>query len=125
MLAYLAFGLQNLAANDRAAITTAVFNWFESASSVLDAGAGSLSLEPNYPNPFSGSTELSYTTATDGPVRVSIVDARGTEVAVPLDKFQQAGLHSATLDFKALAAGTYFAVVRTPNASMMRAMTKE
>ena len=125
MLAYLSFGLQNLVAADRASITRAIFNWFQTASAVASSAPDALSIGTNYPNPFSGSTWLTYDLAQDGPVRISIVDVRGVEVAVALDQFENAGAHMVSLDTKALAPGAYFAVLRTPDGSRIRAMTKE
>ncbi|HZK76317.1 MAG TPA: Omp28-related outer membrane protein [Candidatus Kapabacteria bacterium] len=125
MLAYLSFGLQNLAAPDRASITTAIFNWFESASAVSGPSDASFALEPNYPNPFGNSTWLTYTLAKSGPVRISIVDARGMEVAVAADQFQNAGFHTVNLETKALMPGAYFAILRTAEGSCIRAMSKE
>jgi len=125
MLAYLSFGLQNLAAADRASITTDIFKWFESASAVGSSAPNALSIGTNYPNPFTNSTWLTYDLAQDGPVRISIVDARGAEVAVALDQFQNAGPHIVSLDTKALAPGVYFAILRTPEGSRILPMTKE
>jgi len=124
-LAYLAFGLQNLSATDRASITTAIFNWFQSSSAVAGTPDALFSMGPNYPNPFSNSTWLTYDLAQDGPVRISIVDARGTEVAVAVDQFERVGSHALNLDMKGLAPGAYFAVLRTSDGSRIRAITKE
>ncbi len=125
MLAYLAFGIQNLAGPDRASITTAVLNWFASESGVSSGPSHALTIGTNYPNPFTASTSLSYDLSSDGPVRVSIVDARGVEVAVPLDRVERAGPHYVNLDLTGLASGTYFAIVRTPQGSRIRAISKE
>jgi hypothetical protein len=59
------------------------------------------------PNPFAGRTQISYEVASAAPVRLSVYDALGREVAVLVDGPQEAGAHTATFDARGLAAGTY------------------
>jgi hypothetical protein len=127
MLAYLSFGLQNLSVSDRASITTAVFNWFEHAPQASQpiVTIPFFSIEPNYPNPFNSSTSLPYNLAKDEQVRISIVDAHGVEVSVPVNEFQKAGPYVVKLDLKYLASGAYFAILRTSEDSRILPMIKE
>jgi hypothetical protein len=124
-LVYLSFGLQNLAPQDRAGITTDVFNWFHSESGVNGSSAMSFSLEPNYPNPFSMETRISYSLVSSEPIRISVVDTRGTEVAVLVDGVEETGPHSVSFNAHGLAHGTYFCVLRSAEGSAIRAMTIE
>ena len=123
---YLSFGLQNLNDQDRSAITTDVFKWFRSAPA---SGVGTastpdgLSLEPNYPNPFTSTTQIQYSIGREEPVRIGVVDTRGVEVATVVNEVQSAGTHSASFDVHGLPRGTYFYVLHTQEGSLMRAMT--
>ncbi len=126
-LVYLAFGLQNLNDADRASITSNVFTWFRMAENgVADGGQKPAELLGlNYPNPFTSTTLIPYSLTRDENVRIAIVDARGTEVAVLANDFESTGNHLAKFDAKALARGTYFCVIHTSEGSAMRAMTVE
>ena len=60
-----------------------------------------------YPNPSSGRTTVTFTVETAGPVRLSVLDALGREVAVLADGPAEAGRHTAELDASAWPAGVY------------------
>ena len=125
-LVYLAFGLQNLGDADRASITTAILNWFQSSSSaVADVSGYDFSLAPNYPNPFSSSTWITYELAQPGPVRISVIDERGNEVAVIANDIETAGPHAINFVANGLPKGAYFAILRNSEGSKIRAMTLE
>lgn len=68
------------------------------------------SLKQNYPNPFNPSTVIRYSLAKDGNIRLSVFDVLGNEVAVLVDRYQNAGSHS--MEFNAgrfsLTSGIYF-----------------
>ncbi|WP_420457500.1 T9SS type A sorting domain-containing protein [Rubrivirga sp.] len=72
-----------------------------------DEGPAQISLSAPTPNPFAGSTRLTYETPEAGPVRVSVYDVRGREVAVLEDRPVQAGRHDVQLDAQSLSAGVY------------------
>ncbi|HEX8385373.1 MAG TPA: T9SS type A sorting domain-containing protein [Rubricoccaceae bacterium] len=63
------------------------------------------SLSPNPVGAGGGAVRLTLPEA--GPVRVSVVDALGREVAVPLDGVRAAGAHAVPLDTSRLPAGVY------------------
>ena len=65
-------------------------------------------LQPAYPNPFNPSTTISYRTGTGGPVRVRILDPLGREVALLVNRWQEAGLHTLGWDASRCASGIYF-----------------
>lgn len=124
-LVYLAFGLQNLAANTRQAITTAALNWFGVQAGVASAQSNALAIGNSYPNPFTSSTTIPYSLTRSEAVRISIVDARGAEVATLVDGFESIGDHTASFDASHLARGTYFCVIHTSEGSAMRPLTIE
>jgi hypothetical protein len=67
----------------------------------------------NSPNPFRGSTLLSFRTFVEGMVVLRVFDLAGREIARPLAGYLPAGHHEATWDGRdasgrEVAAGTYF-----------------
>lgn len=59
------------------------------------------------PNPAGGQTELRFSVAEAGPVRLVVYDALGREVARPVDGERAAGAHTVALDTSRLPSGTY------------------
>ena len=55
-------------------------------------------LEPNYPNPFNSTTQISYRLATPGPVRLDIYNILGQQVHTLVDQVQAAGFYQAPLE---------------------------
>lgn len=53
-------------------------------------------LSPNYPNPFNGSTTLSYNLPRSGHVSILVHDSRGRQVVELVHGLQQAGAHQLT-----------------------------
>ncbi|MDP4172449.1 MAG: family 10 glycosylhydrolase [Bacteroidota bacterium] len=76
-------------------------------------------LDQNYPNPFNPSTKITYAIAKDGNVKISLYNVLGKEIAVLVDKFQQAGQHSFSFDAEKLGSnitsGIYFYTIRSGN----------
>jgi hypothetical protein len=60
------------------------------------------------PNPFSSRTTLSYRLSEAGPVRLTIHDAMGREVARLVDGWTEAGAHAATFRGDGLPSGVYW-----------------
>ncbi len=77
-------------------------------------------LHQNYPNPFSGSTEISWFLPAAAHVRLSIRDMLGREVAVPVDRQHEAGMHRATFTANALIPGVYTCVLEAGKANATR-----
>jgi hypothetical protein len=65
-------------------------------------------LSQNYPNPFSGVTEIRFALPEAEFVTLSVYDLTGREVAKLVDGEVSAGYHVATFDARALATGVYF-----------------
>jgi hypothetical protein len=74
---------------------------------VVGEGVSEVSLSPVAPNPSSGTARVGFAIPEAGPVRLTVVDVRGREVAVLVDGAMPAGRHTAGLDGRALAAGVY------------------
>lgn len=71
-------------------------------------------LSQNYPNPFNPSTVIKYSLAKEGYVRLSVFDVLGKEVAVLVDRNQNAGNYSVNFDSNKhyLTSGIYFYTLR-------------
>ncbi len=69
----------------------------------------------NYPNPFSGSTTVQYSTNRDGPVTISIYNLIGQRAGKYSFDMLSAGEHAQSIDFSALSSGTYFIRIITPD----------
>jgi hypothetical protein len=67
-----------------------------------------LRLEVPRPNPARASTRVGFVLDRPGPVRVTLVDARGREVGVVFEAAAGAGPHEIELPLGALPAGAYF-----------------
>ncbi len=79
-------------------------------------------LEPNYPNPFNPTTKIAFTLPSREKARLSLYDAVGNEVAVPLDGVLEAGRHETEFDGTGLPGGVYFCKLRTADRMQVRKM---
>ncbi|MDP1677315.1 MAG: sugar-binding protein [Bacteroidota bacterium] len=76
--------------------------------------AQSYELWQNFPNPFNPSTEIRYSIAQSGMVRMKMFDILGREVATIVNEYQTAGTYTARVDAslgRKLASGVYFYTV--------------
>ena len=72
---------------------------------------------PTFPNPFNGSTQITYTLATDILVELRVYNALGQTVRTLLHQYREAGTHQIHWDGKdnqgrPLASGTYLLIMR-------------
>jgi hypothetical protein len=79
-------------------------------------------LFPNYPNPFNGQTRIEYEIPQGGEATLSVYDVLGREVKRLVDRSQEGGHHSATLDSGNLASGVYFYRLKTNWVLLVRKM---
>jgi hypothetical protein len=73
----------------------------------LDQGPSTITLEANYPNPFNGSTTISYGLPSDGQVTIEVYNITGQKVATLVNRKQSAGTHKVSFDASGLASGMY------------------
>ena len=76
------------------------------------------------PNPFTGSLTLRYEVPAPTPLRLTVYDALGREVALLFDGTAEAGQHEAVLDGAALAPGVYFVRLAVPGGSRALTVTR-
>jgi hypothetical protein len=67
----------------------------------------SFALSQNFPNPFNPTTEIRFSVAQAGPVRLSVYNLLGQEVAQLVNEFKNAGVYAVRFDASGLASGTY------------------
>lgn len=72
------------------------------------------SLEQNYPNPFNPSTEIRFSLADAGNVKLTIYNLLGQEVSTLINGFKEAGTHIVNFDASGLTSGAYFYKIETP-----------
>lgn len=66
-----------------------------------------LALHPNFPDPFTDDTVLSYTLPEQMPVHLALYNMLGQRIALLVDGTQEAGTHTFTLRRGNLASGVY------------------
>lgn len=65
-------------------------------------------LHDNYPNPFNPSTNISYSIAGEGSVRLKVFDMMGKEITTLVNEFQRAGEYRISFNAGGLSSGVYF-----------------
>jgi len=74
----------------------------------------SLSLEPNFPNPFNPTTTIRFTTAGAEQTTLKVYDIQGREIATLFNEFSASGqTYSVRFDGTGLSSGTYLYVLRS------------
>ncbi len=88
--------------------------------------AGSLpleyALEQNYPNPFNPSTLIRYQIGAPGSVSLKVYDTYWRQVAVLVDREQQAGIYQISFDAANLPSGVYYYKLESGAYSQVRKM---
>ena len=82
-------------------------------------------LEPNYPNPFNSTTQISYRLATPGPVRLDVYNILGQQVHTLVDQAQAAGFYQVPWNARdqrgaAVATGVYLMRLHYPGGVQTR-----
>jgi carboxypeptidase T len=65
-------------------------------------------LEQNYPNPFNPATQINYSIAKEGLVKISIYDVLGREVKTLVNEVKTPGFYAVDFDGTNLSSGMYF-----------------
>ena len=68
-------------------------------------------LHQNYPNPFNPTTTIRFDLKENGQVKLRIFNMLGQQVAELVNGQLEAGAHTAILDARTLATGTYIYVL--------------
>jgi hypothetical protein len=74
---------------------------------------GEFDLHQNYPNPFNPRTTISWQSPLTSWQTLTVYDVLGREVAILVDEFKQAGIHTIEFDASALSSGVYFYRLRS------------
>lgn len=69
----------------------------------------------NYPNPFNSCTTIPYSVSQRGPVRLSVINLSGREVALLVNTVKDPGYYRTALNASDLASGIYFYQIRIRN----------
>jgi hypothetical protein len=80
------------------------------------------SLGQNYPNPFSGTSDLSISLPTGSLVNLSIINVQGQVVETVLNQHYDAGTYDVTFKADGLASGTYYYQMSAGNVTLTRQM---
>jgi hypothetical protein len=79
-------------------------------------------LHPGYPNPFNGSTVLSYQLPVLSHVGLGIYDTAGRLVATLADGWREAGTHEVTFDGSKFPSGLYLVKMQAGNYTAVQKM---
>lgn len=100
---------------------TAVYKTRPLLTSVTSPGmmgyGNAYELSGSYPNPFNGSTTITYRVSRRSIVRLSVFDLLGREVAPLVDGESEAGDHEVRFDGSGLSSGVYFTYLQVADRS--------
>ncbi|MFT5144913.1 MAG: hypothetical protein ACI80V_003642 [Rhodothermales bacterium] len=93
-------------------------------STAADEPISTFALEQNYPNPFSASTTIGFSLADPGPVRVTVYDLVGRQVATLADRIMSVGTHHVTWNARTgdFADGVYYYRLQTATGQKVRTL---
>jgi hypothetical protein len=94
------------------------------AEAAVKETPAALALFTPYPNPSAGAFALAYALPASGPVRLSVFDVLGREVALLVDRELEAGQHEVTLDGSGLPPGTYLVRLEAGGEVQARPLTR-
>lgn len=94
----------------------------EHVAKSVEHTSSTLSLEQNYPNPFTPSTTIEFSLTEASNVSLTIEDMLGRKIATVFEGVQGAGSHKAEFTAADLSAGVYQYVLRTNDESVARRM---
>jgi subtilisin family serine protease len=80
----------------------------------------SLLLEPNRPNPFNSVTLVRYGISRSQRVELSIIDAQGRKILIPVCGYQREGVHTLSIDGTPWPSGLYFISLKSESDSAAR-----
>jgi hypothetical protein len=80
------------------------------------------SLDQNYPNPFSGTSECEITLPVGAMVHLAIIDVKGQVVQTVLNQHFDAGTFGVSLKTDGLSSGTYYYQMTAGSVTLTRQM---
>ncbi|MEX0720772.1 MAG: LamG-like jellyroll fold domain-containing protein [Balneolaceae bacterium] len=83
---------------------------------------GKISLSQNYPNPFNPNTNIEFNLPATGPVKLTVYDVIGKEVAVLLNENRNSGKHLVTFNAEQIPSGIYYYRLETEAGNIVKAM---
>jgi len=99
------------------------FTYYSAAEVEVGLGPKELTLEPNYPNPFNPSTNITFTVPVDGRAALKVYNMLGQEVATLFDEEAVAGrVYQKTFDASSLPTGVYVSRLEFGGQAIMRKM---
>ena len=91
---------------------------------IVNPNVSGTSLITNYPNPFTNSTQIAFTTA-GGHTLIQIMDTQGRVISTPVDKdYPLAGTFSTQFNSGNLPAGVYYARLQNGATQQVKTMLK-
>jgi hypothetical protein len=91
--------------------TDGTFSLSEAIRADIAAMVREYALHQNYPNPFNPTTTIAFDLKEDGPVKLRLFNMLGQQVVELVNGQLKAGSHTAILDARNLATGTYIYVL--------------
>ena len=113
-LVYFAFGWEGI--NDageakRVEVMQRILDWFDQQVNIIGTSnlpvVESITLFPNYPNPFNPVTNINYSLPFKGNVKLTVFDITGREVKTLVNQSQNSGYYSVSFDASDFASGIY------------------
>ena len=93
-----------------------VYNGFAKASRPVTTNdtiiPETVTLRPNYPNPFNPTTTISYGLPEGMQVSLKVLNVAGQEVATLVDRRQERGIYHVPFNARKLPSGVYFTVLQ-------------
>ena len=80
------------------------------------------SLSQNYPNPFNPVTNIKFQMPNSGPVKITVFDIAGREVAELVNQNLSAGTYNVDFDASHLSSGAYFYRLQTKDFTSVKKM---
>jgi len=83
-----------------------------STNGLLQSTSPTFTLHQNYPNPFSGFTQISYELKEPGTVKLDIINFLSQEITTLVHEVKRPGSYSLNWDAEGVAHGVYFCRLR-------------
>lgn len=87
-----------------------------------NAIVNSFELKQNYPNPFNPNTQISFSIAKDGFVKLVVYNLLGQEVKTLINRNMEAGSHNITFDAYDLQSGIYIYKLTSAGSNLTKKM---